>query len=1400
MLQVEPPDYFEAIRQEAAARWEKLEADPESAAVWRLLFRQVQSPRHVVSELLQNADDAGATEAWVWIDDSGCFVFEHNGKDFTEEQFRSLCRFGYSNKRSLFTIGFRGIGFKSTFSLGSPVSVQTPFVSVAFHEQRFTEPLWISSDPPSSGRTRISVQITDEHRRAEIEKNFQDWIDSPLSLLFFRHIRCIHVAGEALRWHGEGQGPVGNSEWIVFEGSESERLLIVRSAPEPFPADALDEIRRERMAPSGEEPDFPPCTIDMVLGEEGRLFVVLPTGGDTGLPFSANAPFMLTPDREHIKSPAISPVNRWLLERMGRLAASAMIDWLGNEGLPIEERALAYEWMPADITADDSPDKRNGDSVGVSFQSSIANKPVLLTDDGRILEAGSVIELPLVALETWSSDQASKLLDDEDRPPLCRHIATRHRQKLRKRSLVKRVEDKDFLAIISIKRPLRPKGWQELHALWSFVSSYYAPGRQLHGLPPQTSLCILPVHGSMVLHHASETMRVTAKPEQCRLEDDWKFLTERLTVVDAEWIRFISERDRAAVDKLALKPDGPQDPAAKLLKLLNLDQATGSHKMINRVAKALLDESDTESSAWVRLAHIAAALGATAGEHFRFVTRDGKIRGAEESILHDIDGSLEEVLPADYADAHLLNPSYLERLDSCTLAEWNKWLEGDGSGLSNLPEIIGTMERFETWREFEARMFKLQSVEQIYYKYSTARNYTYQYYRFTDFDFPSELIDHWTCLPKEIGVWALIAKRLLMGDKARWQSRAKVIGQETATSGVSLRNVGGVHCDAAWLRRLRAAECLPDRHGIPSLPTDLLRRTPETEGLLEVEPFVDARLDNEHTRDLLDSLGVTSKPRGPERLLGCLKALTLATPPPLMEIEKWYRRLDQFTANCSELDLAIIAAAFTKDELMISQDGDWLAPSAIFLDADEADAPGVPLVLAAVKDLRLWVRLNVEARPTVDSAINWLKQLPAGKLAEKLAFQRVEAMLKRHPLRIWNEVGLWLDLSGRWTAVAGLDHALDSRQRVAFSHLHEWVKQRVADLRLLPAETVASEPFSSLIPLEKAVANRILTDSGAATDMEELPWLHAFGSALLRVNLEDEEKTAEARVAGKRFIEIRLRVSPSIQVTPYFEGKPAGTAKNQEIAWIGQTVFTVALSSARLARLLPEQLGRSLPTDSLREALCYCYERPVQDVVRYMEENFDTEANSEEPGQEDLAPAASGNGDEPQANPDIPAPHSEPEQTPDTPNGDSEPALPDPPGQPDPDPTPPKPRKPTGPGLMERFAFTRGFISNGSGFVHPDGSSIIKDSEDGFSWRFQDARSGSTRHLRAFDACLEKDSLEISHEAWAAIERAPDLHGLVLLDSQGRPVEHSGADLCRMKQDGVVRIYPATYLLKHQNA
>ena len=71
-------------------------------------------------ELIQNADDAGATSAAFVICSDG-LAFGHNGDWFTVENFRSLAD-GWSNKKPGECIGHKGLGFRSVLDLSpSPV-------------------------------------------------------------------------------------------------------------------------------------------------------------------------------------------------------------------------------------------------------------------------------------------------------------------------------------------------------------------------------------------------------------------------------------------------------------------------------------------------------------------------------------------------------------------------------------------------------------------------------------------------------------------------------------------------------------------------------------------------------------------------------------------------------------------------------------------------------------------------------------------------------------------------------------------------------------------------------------------------------------------------------------------------------------------------------------------------------------------------------------------------------------------------------------------------------------------------------------------------------------------------------------------------------------------------------
>jgi len=275
------------------------------------------------------------------------FVFEHNGVDFTEEHLSSLCRFGFSNKRHLHTIGFRGIGFKSTFSLGEEVKLVTPTLTLAFDRKRFTEPVWLNSGHEhTGGTTQVRIKITREESQEWLSSNIQQWASSPASILFFRNIRNLEFERLQISVQALGAGPTQKSQWIELIAEKKWKLLLLRSEEEAFPEDAVDEVRQER---GDEEFRLPPCSVEIVYGLTGiqRLYTVLPTGAELNSTFSCNAPFIQDPGRMGIKHPVYSPTNKWLLERAGLLIAETIEEWVNASGESMEHRAESYGCLPS---------------------------------------------------------------------------------------------------------------------------------------------------------------------------------------------------------------------------------------------------------------------------------------------------------------------------------------------------------------------------------------------------------------------------------------------------------------------------------------------------------------------------------------------------------------------------------------------------------------------------------------------------------------------------------------------------------------------------------------------------------------------------------------------------------------------------------------------------------------------------------------------------------------------------------------------------------------------------------------------------------------------------------------------------------------------------------------------
>ncbi len=1386
------PTYFDQIRQRAVKRWDQLEQDPELAGPWHQLFKQVQSPRHVLSELLQNADDAGATEASVRVEDQ-VFIFEHNGEDFSEEHFSSLCRFGYSNKRALHTIGFRGIGFKSTFSLGDQVELSTPSLSVFFRRHRFTEPHWLTPVAATEEKTRIRVAIEDPHRQKEVEKNLEEWVKSPVSLLFFKNIRRVQIGERNVHWGSLGPGPVPESEWMALYEKEDESYLLLRSEAEAFPEDALAEIRQERMLGADEDREFPPCKVEIVLGAKGRLYVVLPTGVETELPFACNAPFIQDPVRVNIKSPATSPTNRWLLERTGRLAASAMLHWLDRADASLIDRASAYDLLPDVERENTSLRGVCGTTVELAFANSIEGKSYVLTEEGNVVGEDQSIVIPTPLLDIWPSKVAAALLDEKGRPPVCQHVGESGRNKLLNWNAVEEIDKNQFFALLKAKHLPRPKKWSQLLILWAYI----APEVTGYLRYMYEGIRIVPVQGKDVLYSASEVARLGEK-RLLQSEDDWQFLSKYLLVLNQNWTRFLTEQRRDLGPEALPRDREAVEAAYTVLKAIGLEGTSDVGKVIDRVAAQFFAEKNVGLASCVQLAQIAAKLGAEISSAFQYVCRDGYRRPIESGILIDVDGAIEDLLPEAQRGPLLLHSDYLTVPKSCSREEWDRWVRSGFSGLLTFIPFV----------EMRTREYGRKNIEAVALARGASNVFGYSYvtnqFVVEDWDFDEPYWKHWKALAaSDEDLWSRIAEGILAQRDTYWNKAKAARIVQVATTG-STRSITNSPLLASWILRLREQRCLPDTREIARKPDELLRRTQETEPLMDVELFVHGRLDREATRPLLDLLGVRSTPTGPDRLLECLRALAKAGKPPAHEVEKWYRRLDQMLDTCSTGDSQKIKDAFRTEKLILTADGSWAVVAAVFLSSDEDDVPGAAVIRASVSDLTLWRKLGIAERPTADLAIEWLKALPSGVALSTEDARRVRSLLVRHPLRIWEECGHWMNLAGEWASIEDFVYALTMQTLIPWSHLHTWVKQETADFQRLSGEITNSPPFSALPPLSTRVEERFQQRPVSAVP-EQKEWLQTFGCELYRAELETKEQTERMRLLAASLANTSWIEAPGLEILPYIDGTPAGTPRRTEVIWLDSNIYVEKLPTAKLARLVPGEIGRAFGREDVKAALDYSYERSAKEVREYLAENFkltstvlgtpstvDLESRPDEPDNQETVGDVPEAGDESklwpdqartQVGPDEPG--VRPEEEPIPVNHDVIDVRPR---------IPPKPSKPT---IIERFANAQGFKKEGEErfFNEKDGSWIGKANGMRFPWQRCTATGDLVCYYWPKDHCLELDPLQIEADVWGLIEQQPEIYALVLASANGDPVEISGSRLRAMREDGEVVLYPASYRL-----
>ena len=332
-----PADY-QRIREENIARygWD--------TAVLDLLGQLYSERTHFIFELIQNAEDAGATElAFELFGDR--LELRHDGRPFTEADVRGVCGVGQSDKASditgdLTAIGKFGIGFKSVYAY-----TRTPRIysgGEAFRIENFVRPYTVNPTAEPAAETLFVFPFDHDTVPAEVAtREIAAALGAlqPRILLFLRNIERLRTGGpgaaDSLVERSVADGPGASRRVTVSRDERRERWLTWQRPVEGHPGQRVEvafALVGERVAAVGASP----------------LTAFFPTEKETFLGFLVQGPYRTTPARDNI--PGDDPSNQALVRQTAALLTDVLPE-LRDEGLLTADALQVLPLEPARFPA-----------------------------------------------------------------------------------------------------------------------------------------------------------------------------------------------------------------------------------------------------------------------------------------------------------------------------------------------------------------------------------------------------------------------------------------------------------------------------------------------------------------------------------------------------------------------------------------------------------------------------------------------------------------------------------------------------------------------------------------------------------------------------------------------------------------------------------------------------------------------------------------------------------------------------------------------------------------------------------------------------------------------------------------------------------------------------------------
>ncbi|MDQ6961928.1 MAG: hypothetical protein Q9M28_05290, partial [Mariprofundaceae bacterium] len=284
-------------------------------------------PSHFIYELLQNADDAGASEIMFRLTSQALSIIHNGKKPFDFDDVDSITTVGSSTKKDdVNSIGTFGAGFKSVFAITKMPSIH----SGDYHFQIVDLIIPEAIQPKNTEKQRTEIILPFNHPDISSDNAYKQIFNrlkslESESLLFLHNIKEIQWETESDSGHYLSEIK-DNRASLISQVNGEDSLIEFFLTTKNIEVDSvkLNIVVAYRLDSDGK----------IIPVHDSKLFVFFPTNERTGLQFLVHAPYKTTPSRESI--PFVDNQNQTITAALSDLVAESIMDLKNSNLLSVD--------------------------------------------------------------------------------------------------------------------------------------------------------------------------------------------------------------------------------------------------------------------------------------------------------------------------------------------------------------------------------------------------------------------------------------------------------------------------------------------------------------------------------------------------------------------------------------------------------------------------------------------------------------------------------------------------------------------------------------------------------------------------------------------------------------------------------------------------------------------------------------------------------------------------------------------------------------------------------------------------------------------------------------------------------------------------------------------------------